>query len=611
MTLVPPDEWTPQGVEDLEASAWEALREKRSVCVTAGAGAGKTEFLAQKATFLLQTGACPAPKRILAISFKRDAARNLSERVAQRCPSDQARRFDSLTFDAFTKGLLDRFRAAVPEPFRPPADYEVSFLAQADVRDFLTTNGFHDVNVKRFERTLATTPLPIPSESHQAYHTFWQRQYEQNRTTKLTFAMINRLVEYLLRENPCIRRALHTTYPFVFLDEFQDTTHAQFEMVRSAFDESDAAFTAVGDDKQRIMGWAGAMPDAFGQFIKTYKAKPVSLLLNWRSHADLVRVQHALAERISPGTKEVIARASREANGDVAAIWEFRTQAEEANSLAKWIGAAITDGVPPHEIAILVRSRADDAENTYCGAMTSQGVQLRNIARNVGGIAIQDLLCEELTRVLLPLLRLGASQKDAAAWAESQSNYRFISGVSPEDEHAQQRATDRLESVVQSLRAMMPGADCADSDSVERVATHARDFITEEALRSAYPAYRRAQDLQRAWKGFLALLIECGHRATSWSATLDHFEGLGQVSLMTVHKSKGLEFHTIVFSGLDNRTWWSLEPNRDEELNSFFVAFTRAKQRAFFTLAADRGKPIDWIEKLLAPAGLARVTGPG
>ena len=99
MTLVHPEAWRPQGVADLEPRAWQALRETaRSVLVTAGAGAGKTEFLAQKATYLLQTGICPAPKRILAISFKRDAARNLAERVEMRCPPEQARRFELADF---------------------------------------------------------------------------------------------------------------------------------------------------------------------------------------------------------------------------------------------------------------------------------------------------------------------------------------------------------------------------------------------------------------------------------------------------------------------------------------------------------------------------------
>jgi superfamily I DNA/RNA helicase len=89
---------------------------------------------------------------------------------------------------------------------------------------------------------------------------------------------------------------------------------------------------------------------------------------------------------------------------------------------------------------------------------------------------------------------------------------------------------------------------------------------------------------------------------------LDRFEGLGQVPLMTVHKSKGLEFHTMIFYGLDNRTWWSLTPARAEELNAFFVAFTRARQRAFFTVCEERGAPITWIENLLIPAGVHRVT---
>ena len=105
------------------------------------------------------------------------------------------------------------------------------------------------------------------------------------------------------------------------------------------------------------------------------------------------------------------------------------------------------------------------------------------------------------------------------------------------------------------------------------------------------------------------LLRECADEAISWSEVLDKFEGHGQIALMTIHKSKGLEFHTMIFYGLDNQTWWSLTPNRMEELNSFFVAFTRAKQRSFFTLCVERGAPITWIENLLMPAGVRRLSG--
>lgn len=89
----------------------------------------------------------------------------------------------------------------------------------------------------------------------------------------------------------------------------------------------------------------------------------------------------------------------------------------------------------------------------------------------------------------------------------------------------------------------------------------------------------------------------------------DHFEGKDQVPLMTIHKSKGLEFHTMIFFGLDAKTWWSLSPERGEELNSFFVAFTRAKQRAFFAYCSERGNAIDWLEQLLLPAGVEQIDG--
>jgi superfamily I DNA/RNA helicase len=133
------------------------------------------------------------------------------------------------------------------------------------------------------------------------------------------------------------------------------------------------------------------------------------------------------------------------------------------------------------------------------------------------------------------------------------------------------------------------------------------EFIGIPLLRQTFPAYHRQRDFDRVWDGFLLLLRECAEQAVTWSETLDEFEGLGQIALMTVHKSKGLEFHTMIFYGLDNQTWWSLTPNRIEELNSFFVAFTRAKQRAFFTLCTERGQPVIWIENLLAPAGVRRV----
>ena len=69
MKFIQSEHWQPQGIDDLEPNAWQALRRRESISVIAGPGAGKTEFLAQKAAYLLETGLCPPNKKILAISF--------------------------------------------------------------------------------------------------------------------------------------------------------------------------------------------------------------------------------------------------------------------------------------------------------------------------------------------------------------------------------------------------------------------------------------------------------------------------------------------------------------------------------------------------------------
>lgn len=610
MTLMPPELWAPQGVNDLEARAWDALRENdRSVCVTAGAGAGKTEFLAQKATYLLQTGLCRHPQRILAISFKRDAARNLAERVHRRCPPEQARRFDSLTFDAFAKSFIDRFRAAIPAPYAPPRGYRIDFPTRQQLQNFLTTHGFNGVNTQQLERAVVRTRLPFAGGGNAVVRTYWDSQFHEHGEVLLSFQMINRLVDWLLRVNPEIRKALQATYPFVFLDEFQDTTEAQYELLHTAFDGGQAVFTAVGDDKQRIMGWAGAMPDAFNRFAVEHGARRIALISNWRSHQDLVLIQHVIARQIDPNVEQPEARAERHVAGDVAAIWQYDSDVDEVNGLASWISGEIENGIAPHQVAILVRLRPNDVEDALAVPLRESGVRLRNVARNVGEIAIQDLLGEELTEILLPLLRLGASAKDPESWNKAQRSLQLVDGLYLDDEIGLQRLQDRLQAFVRELRAEMHATE-PGVDSARALAKRALNFVGEQALRGAIAAYRRDADFERVWSGFRELLAEGTDGATDWTAVLDQFEGLGQIALMTIHKSKGLEFHTIIFYGLDNQTWWSLAPNRPEELNSFFVAFTRARQRAFFTFSAERGNPVAWIEQLLAPAGLHRIHGP-
>ena len=291
-----PSDWRPEGIQSLEEAAERAVRSLNNILVVAGPGAGKTELLAQRACYLLKTGLCPEPRRILAISFKRDAAKNLRDRVNLRCGQEMARRFDSITFDGFSKRLLDRFINGLPKALRPTKDYQLNFDIEKRMRalldslpttdNALTLADMKSIGEKAFYRKhFLATSLQIPkprtmSISLAASHELWDRLICTERPSQIDFPMIGRLADLILRNNELVLEALRKTYSFVFLDEFQDTTNIHFDLVRTAFKGSDAVVTAVGDDKQRIMGWAGALQGIFADFCKEFEATTYGAEIN-------------------------------------------------------------------------------------------------------------------------------------------------------------------------------------------------------------------------------------------------------------------------------------------------------------------------------------------
>jgi superfamily I DNA/RNA helicase len=250
---IDPKEWQPVGIEALEDNAFDVVRSTNNRSVIAGPGSGKTELLAQRACYLLQCGVAPIPQRILAISYKRDAAANLAARVRARTHPQLAHRFDSLTFDAFAKGLLDRFGQALPEAWRPTPNYEIAAATFTVVQNTLETfippasvgtkRDIIAVAVKTFEKDhlvaarLSLTAAAKPSPAEWAAAEFWKSWLHGGSHSVLTFAMIGRLAELLVRTNPMVRDALRLTYSHLFMDEFQDTTQVQYDLAnRSSTD---------------------------------------------------------------------------------------------------------------------------------------------------------------------------------------------------------------------------------------------------------------------------------------------------------------------------------------------------------------------------------------
>ena len=132
-------------------------------------------------------------------------------------------------------------------------------------------------------------------------------------------------------------------------------------------------------------------------------------------------------------------------------------------------------------------------------------------------------------------------------------------------------------------------------------------FIGPNRLLAAHPAYAQGNWLGKVLQAAILLLTASAADAPDWAAALEAYEGVHAVPLMTIHKSKGLEYHTVIFVGLDDDAWRrSFIEDRIEATAGFFVAFTRAKQRVLFTYCSRRGPrvAIDSFYQLLLGCGV-------
>lgn len=611
----------PVGIDDLEPTAWEALRHEGSACIVAGPGAGKTEFLAQRACYLLATGECPRPRKILAISFKRDAARNLAERVEKRAPEGTAR-FVSMTFDAFTKGLVDRFRAALPVNWELRGDYDIRFPARRDVEAFLDDlaaandewrQGLFALPRDTFlsavvgDYLLPIEPSGPGSAKELAVLEWWRRVYTEADPQRVEFVMLNRLAELIIRATPQLRRALQLTYPFVFIDEFQDTTFAQYSFLRSVFGAGHTTVTAVGDNKQRIMGWAGALDDAFEELQADFAAEPFELEWNFRSSDELIEIQHVVAQTLDGTAKRAMSQVGRSIDGDAGEIWRFDSEKAEARYIAEWIRKDSTkSGRSPSAYALLARQKAADFEPLFASELGRVGIKIRNDDREVGKLRLQDLLADELAVLVMGLLRLGATEAgNARVWIAVSDSMSILQDL--EQAGGGGYTADRvLSAFVKRIRSRMrrrsPNVQAA-YDVIDYVV----EFVDVDAVRRSFPTHRAVDAVQLVVDAFKARMAQVAHEELSWEEVCDEFEGRGAVPLMTVHKSKGLEYHTVFFLSIDDNQWWSFRREPEASTATFFVGLSRAEQRTVFTYCASRGdrESVDALYRLLATAGVA------
>jgi superfamily I DNA/RNA helicase len=215
-------------------------------------------------------------------------------------------------------------------------------------------------------------------------------------------------------------------------------------------------------------------------------------------------------------------------------------------------------------------------------ALSAQGIRSR--IEN----EMQDLLSEPLSECLLDFLKLACREHEPEAWGRTVSLLGDLGGDSSEE--AIRRVVDALLEYLEKVKGWLAGESDTEAD-IAAILKNIMRFVGEDEFKAAHPQYLQGNWYEELGTQFTAVLAEA-RKGRDWSDAIDEVEGIDSVPIMTTHKSKGLEYHTVIFVGLEDGAHFDYANKPKDETCGFFVAFSRAMKRVVFTFSGARPKKV-------------------
>ncbi|MGN6475277.1 MAG: ATP-dependent helicase, partial [Mycobacteriales bacterium] len=434
--------------------------------VIAGAGSGKTMVMAARVVHAVAHFGVPAD-RILGVTFTNKAAGELSERVrlclaalpprseiddhedlptvatynsyASQIVRDHALRIGrepgaTLLTEAVQWQLAMRVASRAPGPF-PHLEWTTPYVAglvvalAGDLSDHLCSADAvrrHDASVRaavvELAKPLAWAKKMVATTLSRDELLTLVTAYDEEKTRLdlIDFGDQVALACAIARTSPEVASIERDRYQVVVLDEYQDTGVAQRVLFSTLFGDSHA-ITAVGDPNQAIYGWRGASASNLSRFAEHFSAgspssAPMPLMTSFRCDGRILEVANQVASplheslvrkaRSRLSLPELRAVAGRDDAGDVT-VARLVTAGDEADWLAERIAAAMRDGVPAGQIAVLGRRRTDFPR-------LHQAMVLRDIPVEVVGLG-GLLAMPEVSDVVAVLTLLADGTANASA----------------------------------------------------------------------------------------------------------------------------------------------------------------------------------------------------
>jgi DNA helicase-2/ATP-dependent DNA helicase PcrA len=588
-----------------------------SALILAGAGSGKTRVLTTRIAHLIQTGQV-SPHGLLAVTFTNKASKEMLTRISAMLPINTRGMWVG-TFH----GLCNRLLRAHHKEAGLPALFQI-----LDSQDQLSA-------IKRLLKSLNVDDEKYPPKQLQyfisgnkeagvrakdvdAYDDYTRRMtefyaaYDEQcqREGVVDFAELLLRTYELLTRNELLRAHYQARFRHILVDEFQDTNSLQYLWLKLLAGKDSVVF-AVGDDDQSIYAFRGANSGNMQQFERDFSVqKVIKLEQNYRSQGNILDAANALIQNNETRLGKNLW--TSEGEGEPIRVFEGNSDQEEASYIVDEVRAIQREGVGLSHIALLYRSNAQSRVLEH--ALFSAGMPYRVY----GGLRFFER--QEIKHALAYLRLLANTADDGALLRVINFPARGIGARSLEQLQQDAKARGSLweaalaqgagkkgvGSFVSLIEAMREAtANLPLPEQVEHV-------LEASGLREHYKKDKneadRLENLQELINAAATFIVEyesedANDSGDMLAAFLTHasleagehqaIAGAEALQLMTVHAAKGLEFHSVFLSGLEE----GLFPHEnamyendglEEERRLMYVAITRARRRLYLSFAQSR-----------------------
>jgi DNA helicase-2/ATP-dependent DNA helicase PcrA len=579
-----------------------------SALILAGAGSGKTRVLTTRIVWLIQTGQV-SPHGILAVTFTNKAAKEMLTRISAMLPINTRGMWVG-TFHGLANRLLrTHYReAGLPQSFQildsqdqlsaikrlmKAMNVDTEKYEPKKVQWFI--NGHKEAGRRARDAEAFDEYSMRMAELYEAYDAQCQREGVADFPELLL-----RSYELLYRNEP-LRQHYQDRFRHILVDEFQDTNTLQYRWLK-LFAGPHTALFAVGDDDQSIYAFRGANTANMAEFEREFAhGNVIKLEQNYRSHGHILTAANTLIAQNAHRLGKNLWTA--EGEGEPIRIFDAYSDQDEASFVVDEVRALNREGLNLSDMALLYRSNAQSRVLEH--ALFSASVPYRVY----GGLRFFE---RQEIKHALAYLRLLTNPEDDGA---------FLRVVNFPTRGIGARSLEQLADSAARSGASLWQAACTGGGKVagfakliEAIKAVTRDLSLPEAIDHVIEASGLA-DYYRADKDGadrLENLNELVNAAALFSEeseenTLDaflahaaleageHQAGAGHdaLQLMTVHAAKGLEFHAVFITGLEEGLFpheqsAHEENGLEEERRLMYVAITRARRRLYLSHAQSR-----------------------